>query len=345
MKRSTFNLLFYVKKGQPKRNGSCPVMGRITVDGAAVQFSCKFDVDPKIWDAEAGRACGRSESARQANRLLDRIGTSLTEHYREIVNRDGYVTAEKVKNAWLGMDARCETLLKVYERHNEDFEKMYRSGSRSKSTRDKYLNVYRLLREFIRHRYRRSDLALKEIQYAFITDFELFLRTEKGIGTTTVWMYMMPLRKMIATAMHNGWLSRDPFFGYNIAPDTPERGFLTKEEIRTLMEYKCANRSEKKCAERELVRDLFIFCVFTGFSYSDLRSMSAADLQDSFDERHRRIVKQRDKTKVTSTVPLLDIPRKILEKYRDKADGDRLLPVPTYRKAQYLLARVEQSAD
>lgn len=44
--RSTFNVLFYIKKGQPKKNGECPVMGRITIDCKAVQFSCKFDIGP-----------------------------------------------------------------------------------------------------------------------------------------------------------------------------------------------------------------------------------------------------------------------------------------------------------
>jgi hypothetical protein len=89
--------------------------------------------DGRVW------AAGRSEPAREANRLLDKIGASLTRHYREIVNRDGYVSAEKVKNANLGMeDMRCETLLKIYERHNEDFEKMVPLGSRSPRTFYKY---------------------------------------------------------------------------------------------------------------------------------------------------------------------------------------------------------------
>ncbi|GHU64771.1 hypothetical protein FACS1894123_09980 [Bacteroidia bacterium] len=136
-RRSTFNLLFYIKKSQPRKSGLCPAMGRITIDGQAVQFNCKFDIDPKLWDADAGRAAGRTEQAREANRLLDKTGAGITEHYCEIVNRDGYVSAEKVKNAYLGIDMRCEIRLKVYDRHNADFVKMCEAGSRSKSTRNK----------------------------------------------------------------------------------------------------------------------------------------------------------------------------------------------------------------
>ena len=162
--RSTFNLLFYVKRSQPKKNGLCPVMGRITINGQSVQFSCKSDIDPKIWDADTGRAFGRTEQTREINRLLDRIATSINDHYREILNREGYVNAEKLKNAYLGVDLRCETILNVFGRHNEDFEKMYRADSRSKPSFFKYRNVYRLLREFIHCRYNRNDIALREIQ-------------------------------------------------------------------------------------------------------------------------------------------------------------------------------------
>jgi hypothetical protein len=34
VKRSTFKLLFYLKKNEPKKNGNVPVMGRITIDDA-----------------------------------------------------------------------------------------------------------------------------------------------------------------------------------------------------------------------------------------------------------------------------------------------------------------------
>ena len=333
-RRSTFNLLFYIKKSQPRKTGLCPVMGRITIDCGAVQFSCKFDIDPKIWDADSGRAYGRSEQAREANRLLDQISTSITAHYREIVNRDGYVNAEKVKNAYLGMDMRCETLMKVYERYIEDFEKMCQAGSRSKSTLNKYITVYNMLKEFIRYRYNRSDVALKEIQPAFITDFEFFLRTEKGCCNNTVWLYQMPLRKMITIAVNNGWLVRDPFFAYAISPEETDRGFLTKDEIRMLMEHKFKSR------KRELLRDLFIFCVFTGFAYSDMKSMTIDNLQSSSDGKSKWLIKRRDKTNVSSTVPLLDIPAKILEKYSGTAKDDKLLPVPCYMAARNLIKKV-----
>lgn len=74
----------------------------------------------------------------------------------------------------------------------------------------------------------------------------------------------MPLRRIIYMAINNGWLQRDPFYGYSITKEETKRGFLTKEEITLLI-----NGTFKK-KSYELIRDLFIFCIFTGLSWTDM---------------------------------------------------------------------------
>ena len=58
---------FYFKKNV-SRNGLCPVMGRITIGKDMVQFSCKLEADPKLWDTRAGRMNGKSAHAYSVNR-------------------------------------------------------------------------------------------------------------------------------------------------------------------------------------------------------------------------------------------------------------------------------------
>lgn len=250
--RSTFRVLFYLKRNAPKKNGLVPVMCRVTVNGKVSQFSCKLDVEEKSWNVELGRLSGRSLIAQEGNRMLDKIRVGINKAYQEICDRDNYVTAEKVRNAFLGIGMKHETLLAVFSQHNEDYAKQV---GKIKSERSywKYCTVYNHLSEFIKQRYKVSDIALKELTPAFITDFELFLRTEKGHCTNTVWLYMMPLRRIIYMAINNGWLQRDPFYGYSITKEETKRGFLTKEEITQLI-----NGTFKK-KSYELIRDLFIF--------------------------------------------------------------------------------------
>ena len=101
--RSTFKVLFYLKRNAPKKNGLVPVMCRVTVNGKVSQFSCKLDVEEKSWNVELGRLSGRSLFAQEDNRMLDEIRVGINKVYQEICDRDNYVTAEKVRNTFLGL--------------------------------------------------------------------------------------------------------------------------------------------------------------------------------------------------------------------------------------------------
>ena len=326
--KSTFSTIFYLKRQAARKDGTVPVMGRITVDGTQTQFSCKITIDPKVWDTKSGRAIGRSAAAIEANRMLDNMRVSINKHYREIMDRDNYVTAEKVKNAFLGLEHRCRTLLQVFKQHNEDYEKMYEARMKAKATLLKYQCVYRHLEEFIYQRYHVRDIALKELTPAFISDFDIFLRTEKNCCTNTVWLYLCPLRTMVSIAISNEWLSRDPFRDYEVKKEQTTRYFLTKDEIRQLMDGKLKN------AKQELYRDLFVFCIFTGLSFSDMRNLSEENIRTYFDE-HLWISINRQKTGVQSNIRLLDIPKKILEKYRGLREDGKIFSVPHYMTCLY----------
>lgn len=61
---------------------------------------------------------GRSIVAQEINRMLDKIRVGINKAYQDICDRDNYVTAEKVRNAFLGMGMKHETLLAVFRQHN-----------------------------------------------------------------------------------------------------------------------------------------------------------------------------------------------------------------------------------
>ena len=87
--RSTFKVLFYVKKGSEKPNGNLPLMCRITVDGEIKQFSCKMDVPPRLWDVKNSRASGKSVEAQRINLAVDKIRVEVNRRYQELMQADG----------------------------------------------------------------------------------------------------------------------------------------------------------------------------------------------------------------------------------------------------------------
>ena len=154
-------------------------------------------------------------------------------------------------------------------------------------------------------------------------DFEMFLRTDKHCCTNTVWLYVCPLRTMVFIAINNEWLTRDPFREYEIKKEETTRSFLTKEEIRLLMEGRLKN------AKQELYRDLYLFCAFTGLSFADMRNLTEENIHTYFDE-HEWININRQKTGVVSNIRLLDIAKRIIDKYRGLCGNGRIFPVPHY---------------
>lgn len=331
--KSTFSIIFYLKRQVVKKDGTVPVMGRITVDGTQVQFSCKVTANPKLWDTKGGRMTGKSMQALEVNRKLDKMRVSINKHYQEILDRDNYVTAEKVKNAFLGLEYRCQTLLKVYAQYNEDYEKLYKAGMRSWGSLRRYRCVYRHLQEFLQSRYHVNDISLKELTPAFITDFEAFLRTDKHLCENSLSVYMLPLRTMVFRAIDNGWLTRDPFHDYKVPKVETTRGFLTKEEIHLLM------NAELKRKTMQLIRDLYLFCCFTGLSFADLKNLKEEHIQTFFDDSEWIMI-DRQKTGVRSTIKLLDYPKSIMEKYRGLCADGRIFPVPCYSDCRGILLRV-----
>lgn len=132
--KSTFSTIFYLKRQVVKKDGTVPVMERITVDGTQTQFSCKLSVAPKLWDTKGWRFTGRSTAALETNRLLDKMRVRINGHYQEIMERDNFVTAEKVKTAVLGLEHRYHTLMLVFRQHNDDYAKQVETGMKAKGT-------------------------------------------------------------------------------------------------------------------------------------------------------------------------------------------------------------------
>ena len=79
--RSTFKILFYLKKNNPKPNGTVPVMGRITIDGTISRLIFDPLLPPNLWDTKAGRLTGKSTLAVKTNLALDKIRVDINRHY------------------------------------------------------------------------------------------------------------------------------------------------------------------------------------------------------------------------------------------------------------------------
>lgn len=321
-KRSTFKLLFYLKKNEPKKNGNVPVMGRITIDGTPKSFSTKLDINPNNWDLKHGRVLGKSAQSLSINLKLDNIRVRINKIYDDMLKDEGFATAQKVKLSFLGVGVMDDAILKVFKDQNEEFERMVSKGKRSQNTYNKYKTVYNHLNEFIKERYHREDLAFRELTSDFIREFDFFLRIDKECTHNTVWVYTMPVIALADLAIKKGLIRQNPFEDYEISMEETDRSYLLKGNVEKLMLLKPSKD------KYEFVKDIFIFSCFTGLSFIDIQKLKWSNIQSFFDG-HQWIISRRKKSDVASNVRLLEIPNRIIEKYRGITRNDYVFPVPS----------------
>jgi hypothetical protein len=82
--KSTFRILFYLKRDKQKIDGTIPIWCRITVDGQASRFNTKSSISPRSWDSKAAKASGKTKDAIEINALLDTIKASIYKVYHEL---------------------------------------------------------------------------------------------------------------------------------------------------------------------------------------------------------------------------------------------------------------------
>ena len=307
MARSTFKVLFYLKR-QAEQNGRTPIMGRITINGTISQFSCKLSISPKLWDTKANKATGKSVVAQRINEKLENIKTNIGKQYQRICDRDSYVTAEKVKNAWLRFGDGYQLLLQTFDEYLNEFEKNRVGKDRKASTLENYRKQYRRLAAFLQYEYKVEDIPFKELKREFIEKYVVYLSTVRGMLPGTLPNAIKKLKLMSYTAFKNGWIASDPFAGFRVAGKYRDRRFLSESELQAVMDVQVPNY------KTAIVRDIFVFCCFTGLSYADVKKLSYDDIHT--DERGDMwIIDNRAKTGTQFRVKLLPVARSLVEKY------------------------------
>ena len=302
MARSTFKVLFYVN-GSKEKNGIVPIMGRVTINGTVAQFSCKQSVPKTLWDIKGNRAKGKSREARDINLALDNIKAQIIKHYQRISDREAFVTAEMVRNAFQGIGSEYETLLKAFDRENEVFRKRV-GKDRTMATYRSRVVARNYVAAFIKSFYKRTDMAMPELTPDFIKEFAAYLSTEAGLHNGTIWEKCMWLKGVVMRAHFNGLIPRNPFAQFHISPNVKEREYLTENELKAVMTH------EFEDSKLAYIRDIFVFASFTALSFVDIQELTNDNIVEVNGE--------------------LDIPLQIVERYRPMQKDNRIFPGLNY---------------
>lgn len=227
MKQETFNVLFFLKKNRIKANGEAPISVRITVNGQYFEIYIKRSIPVDQWDQPRGRAKGKSRIATETNLYIEAIRSRIFQIHRELESDGRDITVETVRNKYFGVDEERKRLLQVFTEHNTETRSLIGKGYVDKTVQ-RFETTARYLSEFIKSEYNLSDIALKELDLAFIRKFDVFLKVEKNCAQNSAITRLKNLKKITRIAFSNDWMQKDPFatYRFSISSMCPSEKFL-----------------------------------------------------------------------------------------------------------------------
>lgn len=331
-----FSILFYPKKRNSDSENSAVLYARITYSGKRAEFSTSRRINLKYWHSRNGKAKGNSDTAKSINRHLDSLRASLYEIHDRLVREAKPISAKIIRDDYLGNGAEQQRmLLEIFEEHNNEMERLIGKGY-TKGTMQRYKACKKHIEDYLWFAYKKRDIPVQDVDHKFVTGFEHYMKAIKECAHNTTVKYIVNFKKIIRIAYANQWIDRDPFFHWKGTWKSTEREYLSEFELQTLAEKKF------NIPRLELVRDIFLFCCYTGLAFVDVKKLCENDIVLGINGK-KWIKTKRQKTNSLSSIPLLDIPASILEKYKNhprvKGIGN-LLPVLTNQKSNSYLKEI-----
>lgn len=323
----SFGLNFYLKKAKNHKKGPIPIYLRITVDGGRSEVSTKRAVDFNRWNTSSQKVNGTKEDARSLNAYLDSLLMKAFEAKRHLIEATKMITAEAIKDTLVGSHERDKMLISIFKEYNNDVRKLI-GRDYSVSTWKKYERTQRLVQLFIQSKYGQVDLNIHQLNLEFVTSLDLWFKTERKCSQNTTVKYISILKMIVLHCVNNDWLLKDPFAKYKMRKEEVVPEYLSKDELTRLIEKQIFIERLRQ------IRDVFVFCCYTGLSYIDIKKLNKEEVAKGVDD-NLWIFTKRGKTNTPSKIPLLPIAKKILLIYEDNPyciTKGKLLPVLSNQK-------------
>lgn len=270
----TSKITFHLRLDKLNRDsGEAPIYGRITVNCKRANFSINRWVKPDRWKQTNKLQNARKQEDRELNFYIESIRSRIKEIDRVLIDANIPITAEKIKNSFSGNEKKSKTVVEVFEWHNKKFKELVIISENAEGTLDRYKQVLKHIKEFIKFLYKKSDFCIVELEYSFITNFDHYLRTVKKCNNNTTVKYVRNFRKTIKLAVDEGWLKYDLFAKYKVKVKEKDREYLTPEEIDLIQ------NKDISIARLNVIRDIFLFSIYTGYAFDNVKKLRYDDIK------------------------------------------------------------------
>ena len=314
---------------------------RITINGAKAEYATGERIPLKIWDND--KIKGNSGASKRVKETMEVLRSRVMEFRRSYDATNEPLTAKYIVdmlNGKITAKAKSKSVMEVFKLHNGMVYNLI-GIDYALATYTRYETTLKHIKEYMKKKFKVSDLLLTDLDYDFIRGFEIYMKTTRNCGHNTTMKYIKMFKVITNYAVKNDWLDKDPFKLFECKIEKIERDHLTEEEIQRI-------RDKEFASERlDNVRNIFVFSIFTGLAYVDVANLTKSNIVTGVDGK-LWLSMARTKTKVMSSIPLLPPAISILETYKDHPICEikgTLLPVPTNQKLNEYLKELATLCD
>jgi len=307
-----FNLFFTVRK-RVNKQGLAPLEVAITINGERTIMSLPRKLQPDLWSQESQSAIGDDELSNEFNNFINLTRLKLYECQSKLLMKNIPVNVNTMKDMFNGkIDDRKTSLVTIYQEHNDEYEALYKRNGVSYAAWQKHMTTLTHLKGYLKSKHNRTDIEMVEINKSFIDGWFNYIRTVLKIGHNTSINYMKNLKKICLIAWNDGITQSNPFANIRLSLEKVDIGYLTMNEVKKIYNKDFGNNRLNQ------VKDIFIFSCFTGLAYIDCNEFRFSTHIVEDDNGDKWIMKNREKTNIMSSIPLLPIAEDIIERYSEK---------------------------
>jgi len=259
------------------------------------------------WNSHAGPAIGTKEEIKSLNAFLDNLKAKTYEGHQYLYENEKEITAETIKNRMLGKSEKARMLIEIFKEHNRKVKSLV-GKEFAPLTYKRYQSSLQHTRSFLSYKYGVVDIDVRKVDPEFIAEYDFYLRGIRKCNNNSTLKYIKNFGKIIRICLTNGWIIKNFFVNYKGKIKTVNRVYLTEEEIQKMAD---------KCFDIDRlsqVRDVFLFCCFTGLAYIDIKKLKISEITKGVDGG-LWIFTNRQKTDTRSAIPLLPIATQLIKKY------------------------------
>ena len=288
-------LNFICRASKARKDGLSPIELSIIIGGDRTVIT----LDRKVKSTSFNPSTQKVRGDKDLNEYLEVIRRKCYQIETELIRMDNLNLETFIHSYKYGIKQKEDTLLQIYDKHNELYKDNVLCGKIDNAALYKYKKSRERVADYLQT-IDKTDIKLKDITPSFIEGYQNYCL--KTLKTNTTNKQLKMLKKILSFAVKERLLEVNPF-QMTLKEEKLDYHTLTIDDVKYLLSV---DITDKRIAS---IRDLFVFQSMTGLSYADMASLSMDDIKDDV------IIKRRKKTDVQFVIPVLPIAKTILEKY------------------------------